>query len=78
MEYPKPYRPLEPEIHSPEPPMVYVDKEIVWEYKCIMRNLALGEPPSSADLNHLGQEGWELTTTIVHGDMVYFYFKRQR
>jgi hypothetical protein len=76
MNYPKPYSSQVPEQAKPVAPMVYVKEDIVWEYKCITRNLAHGEPPSAAELNHQGKEGWELTATVVHGDMAYFYLKR--
>ena len=76
MEYPKPYRPQQPEDLNLKPPMVYVSEDRVWEYRCITRNLALGQAPSAAELNHLGTEGWELATSLVHGDMAYFYLKR--
>jgi len=76
MTYPKPYRPQQPEDLSPTAPMVYVHEDKVWEYKCIQCNLAQGQPPSSAELNHLGKDGWELSTMITHGNMLYCYLKR--
>ena len=58
------------------PPTVYVTP--AWEYKHVARDLAAGEPIEEAELNALGAEGWELTTTIPMGSVVHFYFKRAR
>jgi hypothetical protein len=76
MEYSKPYRPQQPEDLAEVLPMVYVKEGHVWEYKRLTCNLAKSEPPSITELNHLGKEGWELTTTLTHGDMLYCYLKR--
>lgn len=76
MSYPKPYRPQQPEDLAVNVPTVYVNENRNWEYKCITRNMAAGEPPSAAELNHLGKDGWELSTMVTHGDMLYCYLKR--
>lgn len=64
--------------HEPvRPPMVYVKKSLQWEYKQIVRDLKTEKPLEEAELNALGQEGWELTGIAQHPPTTYFYFKRQ-
>lgn len=76
MQYPKPYSSQQPQTGPVAPPMVYVHEDTVWEYKRIVRNLAQSEPPTAAELNGFGKEGWELTTIVTHGEMLYCYLKR--
>jgi hypothetical protein len=59
-----------------QPPIVYVDEEIVWEYKQLVRNLAKENAPTEEELNKLGAEGWELAGVFSDSPFVYFYFKR--
>jgi hypothetical protein len=59
-----------------QPPIVYVDEEVVWEYKQLVRNLAKENAPTEEDLNKLGAEGWELAGVFSDSPFVYFYFKR--
>ena len=46
------------ESGSIQPPMIYIKEEPVWEYKQLVRNLAKDQPPSEAELNALGKDGW--------------------
>ena len=57
-------------------PMVYVEKKLKWEYKQITRNLKKEKPLNEAELNSLGEEGWELSGIAQHSTNLYFYFKR--
>lgn len=57
------------------PPVVYV--ETSFEYKQVRRDLAAGEAPiSEAELNELGDAGWELVSVLNEGRTAHFYFKR--
>ena len=67
--------PREPQ-HPVRPPMVYVEKQLKWEYKQIVRNLEKEEPLDEAELNTLGEEGWELAGIAQRAPLAYFYFKR--
>jgi hypothetical protein len=58
------------------PPMVYVEKRLTWEYKQIVRNLKKESPPDEAELNKLGEAGWEMSGVAQQPPLVYFYFKR--
>ena len=69
-----PHEPMQQPIH---PPMVYVEKQLTWEYKQIVRNLESEKPLEEAELNSLGEEGWEMTGIAQHPPLAYFYFKRQ-
>jgi len=57
--------------------MVYVEKRLKWEYKQIVRNLRKESPPDEAELNELGEAGWELSGVAQQPPLAYFYFKRQ-
>lgn len=59
------------------PPMVYVEKELKWEYKQIVRDLETEQPLDEAELNALGEEGWEMTGIAQQPPRTYYYFKRQ-
>lgn len=76
MNYARPYRSSLPEEHNPNPPMVYVAEPLVWEYKRLTRNLKHASPPTEADLNEYGKEGWEFISSLVYADTLYLYFKR--
>ena len=58
------------------PPMIYIEKQVKWEYKQIIRNLENEKPLDEADLNALGEEEWEMTGIAQLGSIAYFYFKR--
>lgn len=60
-----------------QPPMVYVKKKLVWEYKEIKRDSSTESLLSVEELNELGMDGWEMTGVIEHHPLVHFYFKRQ-
>ena len=68
--------------HQPKPPepsrapMIYVKQSAKWEYKQIIRNLKKESPPDEAELNSLGEEGWELSGVAQQPPLAYFYFKR--
>jgi hypothetical protein len=64
------------ESSSVQPPMIYVKEVLVWEYKQLIRNLARDDPPTEAELNGLGKDGWELAGVFKDSPFVYFYFKR--
>jgi len=66
-------QPVEP-IH---PPMVYVNKSLKWEYKQIVRDLEKEKPLDEAELETLGEEGWEMSRIAQHPPVTYYYFKRQ-
>ena len=59
------------------PPMVYVEKPLKWEYKQVVRNLEQEKPLDEAELNALGEEGWELSGIAQQPPLTYYYFKRQ-
>ena len=67
-----PYEPRKP-IRAP---MVYIEKKLKWEYKQIVRNLKKEKTLDEAELNELGEEGWEMSGVTQHSPNVYFYFKR--
>jgi hypothetical protein len=58
------------------PPMVYVEKRFKWEYKQIIRNLKKENPPDEAELDQLGDAGWEMSGVAQQSPLANFYFKR--
>lgn len=68
--------PREPQQEPIRPPMVYIEKPLRWEYKQIIRNLEKEALPDEAELNALGEEGWELSGVAQQPPLAYFYFKR--
>ncbi len=76
--------PREPQHEPVRPPMIYIEKQLKWEYKQIMRNLEKENPPDEAELNTLGEEGWEMSGVAQHYSpdalreppLAYFCFKR--
>ena len=68
--------PREPQQQPVRPPMVYVEKQLKWEYKQIVRDLEKEKPLDEAELNQLGEEGWELSGVAQQPPLAYFYFKR--
>jgi hypothetical protein len=68
--------PREPQPQPIRPPMVYVEKQLKWEYKQIVRNLEKEKPPDESELNQLGEAGWELSGIAQQPPLAYFYFKR--
>lgn len=70
--------PREPKQPEPvRPPMIYVEKQLKWEYKQIIRNLESEKPLDEKELSELGDVGWEMTGIAQQPPMTYFYFKRQ-
>lgn len=70
-----PHEPKQPE--PVRPPMVYVKKSLKWEYKQIVRDLENEKPLDEAELDALGNEGWEMSGIAQHPPAIYYYFKRQ-
>lgn len=69
--------PREPQQEPVRPPMIYVEKRLIWEYKQIVRNLETEQLLDEAELNELGKEGWELAGTAQQPPLAFFYLKRQ-
>lgn len=69
--------PGEPQNQPVRPPMVYVEKSLKWEYKQLVRNLESEKPLDEAELDALGEEGWELSGIAQQPPRTYYYFKRQ-
>ena len=70
--------PREPgQSDSIRPPMIYVEKQLKWEYKQLVRNFENEKPLDETELNALGEDGWELTGIAQQPPNTYFYFKRQ-
>jgi hypothetical protein len=70
--------PYEPKPSQPaRAPMIYVKQATRWEYKQIVRNLKKEGSLDEAELNELGEEGWEMTGVAQQPPLAYFYFKRQ-
>ena len=69
-----PHEPKQPEPVRPS--MIYIKKSLKWEYKQIVRNLKKESPPDEAELNALGEEGWEMSGVAQYSSSLYFYFKR--
>jgi hypothetical protein len=70
-----PHEPKQPE--PVRPPMIYIEKQLKWEYKHIVRNLENEKPLDEAELNKLGEDGWEMSGIAQQPPMSYYYFKRQ-
>ncbi len=68
--------PPAPDTPGIQPPMVYIQENLKWEYKCVSRNLDREKVLGEDELNALGAEGWELATSLVFGSTVTFYFRR--
>ena len=69
--------PFDPRQSEPaRPRMVYVEKQLKWEYKQMIRNLDKESPPDEAELNKLGAQGWEMSGVAQQPPLAYFYFKR--
>jgi hypothetical protein len=70
--------PREPQGQEPvRPPMIYVKKQLAWEYKQIVRNLTSESPLAEPELNELGKDGWEMSGIAQQASLLYYYFKRQ-
>ena len=68
--------PRDPQHEPVRPPMIYIEKSLKYEYKQIVRDLEKEALPGEAELNALGEEGWELAGVAQQPPLAYFYFKR--
>ncbi|HEY3475372.1 MAG TPA: hypothetical protein VGK56_12230 [Anaerolineales bacterium] len=68
--------PREPQQEPVHRPMIYIEKSLKWEYKQIIRDLEKESPPDEAELNALGEDGWEMSGVAQQPPLAYFYFKR--
>lgn len=68
--------PNQPQVETVQPHLVYVKKELSWEYKHLSRQLAEEALLSEAQLNVLGAEGWELGGVFADTTTAHYYFKR--
>lgn len=69
--------PRDPNNQPVRPPIIFVEKRLKWEYKQVIRVLENEKPLNEAELNALGEEGWEMTGITHYETSAYFYFKRQ-
>jgi len=68
--------PEQPQQDKVQPPLVYVDKDVGWEYHHVARNLEEQGVLEGEALNGLGKEGWELVSVLNLGAWLHYYFKR--
>ena len=61
---------------SPHVPVVYVEEQIRWQYRQVVRGLEKEDLPTEKEFNELGKHGWELTGILVNKPVAYFYFRR--
>ena len=59
-----------------DPPWVPVEPR--WEYKEVVRGVAIDGLLREDELNALGEQHWELSGIVREGDRAHFYFKRER
>lgn len=59
-----------------QPPMVYVSEDPAWEYKHLVRDLAVENALGEDELNALGADGWEFVCAFACVASVHFYLKR--
>jgi hypothetical protein len=57
-------------------PTVVVRDEPRWEYHRVVRNLRTEDAPTEAELNTLGDDGWEMVGLFSDSPFLYLYFKR--
>ena len=72
------YPPPDADPGAVQPPMMYIQEQLTWEYKRIDRPLALEQLLDEQELNALGGERWQLTTSVTTGQMVSFYLCRPK
>jgi hypothetical protein len=70
-----PHEPKQPE--PIRPPMIYIEKQLKWEYKQIVRDAESEKPLDETELNALGEDGWEMAGVAQQPPLTYYYFKRQ-
>jgi hypothetical protein len=68
--------PTPPPSSCVQPPIIYEEQKMAWEYMPVVRNLSKETAPTAEELNRWGSEGWELTGLFCDSRLVYFYFKR--
>jgi hypothetical protein len=68
--------PEQPQEDKVQPPLVYVDQDVGWEYHHEARNLEEKGVLEEEALNALGSDGWELVTVLNLGNWLHYYFKR--
>jgi hypothetical protein len=68
--------PEQPQEDKVQPPIVYVDKDVGWEYRHVARNLDEQGVLEEEGLNDLGKDGWELVSVLNLGTWLHYYFKR--
>ena len=82
---PLPHRPMIPPLHPPakepaEPvapqPRIYLPLQQRWQYKIMTFSTSEAADLTEADLNELGDDGWELASVLPTSGSVRFYFKR--
>ncbi|MEZ4677816.1 MAG: hypothetical protein R2932_26730 [Caldilineaceae bacterium] len=82
---PLPHYPMIPPLHpptkeTPEPaspsPMVYLSVQQRWQYKIMTFSASEAADLTEADLDELGDDGWELASLLPTSNAVRFYFKR--
>ena len=59
-------------------PMVYVDDNLTFEYKRIVRDLNSEEAPNEEELNILGADGWHMSGVFIYQETLYVYMQRAR
>lgn len=70
--------PREPQGREPvHPPMIFINRQLAWEYKQVVRNLESEKALDETELNKLGDDGWEMSGITQQPPLTYYYFKRQ-
>lgn len=67
-----------PDVQDVHSPMIYVQEEIVWQYKYLAIDLQRDPMPDEKLLDELGADGWELASMIIHNQILHIYFKRMK
>ena len=68
--------PGDPDAHGAHSPMVYVQRQVSWQYKHLLIDLQQDSIPQEKFLNELGMDGWELICMVTHEGSLHVYFKR--
>lgn len=75
---PGPPTPQDPPRPIAQPPTVLVYEKQRWEYKVVSRTADEDAHSSEAELNALGEDGWELVALVHGSSTAQFYLKRPR
>lgn len=70
--------PTVPKAGPVQPPMMYVQEQLTWEYKRIDRPLEPEQLLDEAELNALGAEGWQLVASVTAKSVVCTYLQRPK